>query len=157
MVPVFRGVFLCACLAGPVACGDIGTLWGEDSRAEKERKADVQQAILNKVPIHSVRAVEMGRTRDGFLLTAFGTAPGLGYALPALQARRDGAPGVDGFLEFDFVATEPAPEFQMPQGTARTRALRADLALSERELRGARGIRVLTLTGGVELVFEPSA
>ena len=133
--------------------GDIGTLWGEESSKTKaERAARLQQAQI-KVPITAVRSVELGRTRDGFLITAFGTAPGLGYALPALRVRRSGEPGNDGYIEFDFVASEPAAGFVLPQGTTQTRALRADLAVNLRNLRGAAGIRVLALNGGVQMDF----
>ena len=132
---------------------DVGTLWGEESSREKAvREARLQQTQI-KVPITAVKSVELGRTRDGFLVTAFGTAPGLGYSLPALRARRSGEPGVDGYIEFDFVATEPVPGFQLPPGTSQTRALRADLAVPIRELRGASGIRVLALSGGVQMDF----
>lgn len=133
--------------------GDIGTLWGEESSKTKaERAARLQQAAI-KVPVTAVRSVELGRTRDGFLITAFGTAPGLGFALPALRVRRSGEPGNDGYIEFDFVASEPAPGFTLPTGTTQTRALRADLAVTIRELRGASGIRVLALNGGVQMDF----
>ncbi|MEM7211674.1 MAG: hypothetical protein AAF479_07225 [Pseudomonadota bacterium] len=132
---------------------DIGTLWGEESSREKAlREARLQQAQI-KVPVTAVRSVELGRTRDGFLITAFGTAPGLGFSLPVLRARRSGEPGADGYIEFDFVATEPAPGFELPPGTSQTRALRADLAVPIRDLRGASGIRVLALSGGVQMDF----
>ena len=133
--------------------GDIGTLWGEESsKVKAERAARLRQAAI-KVPVTAVRSVELGRTRDGFLITAFGTAPGLGFSLPALRVRRSGEPGVDGYIEYDFVASEPAQGFSLPQGTTQTRALRADLAVSIRQLRGASGIRVLALNGGVQMDF----
>lgn len=132
---------------------DIGTLWGEESSKQKaERKERLRRAQI-KVPVTAVRSVELGRTRDGFLITAFGTAPALGYALPALVVRRSGEPAADGYIEYDFVASEPAPGFSLPQGTTQTRALRADLAVTIRDLRGASGIRILALAGGVQMDF----
>ncbi|MGD1927071.1 MAG: hypothetical protein ACFB03_23235 [Paracoccaceae bacterium] len=132
---------------------DIGTLWGDESSKQRaERLARLEQAKI-KVPISSVKSVELGRTRDGFLVTAFGTAPGLGYSLPLLRPRRNGEPGLDGYIEFDFVASEPAPGFQRPPGTTQTRAMRADLAIRLDELRGASGLRVLALSGGVQMDF----
>ena len=139
--------------SGGSLLGDIGTLWGEESQKTKAERAARLQAAQIKVPVTAVRSVELGRTRDGFLITAFGTAPGLGYALPALRVRRSGAPGVDGYIEYDFVASEPAPGFNLPQGTTQSRALRADLAVSLQQLRGAAGIRVLALNGGVQMDF----
>lgn len=116
---------------------------------------DSQEAAapVVKVPVQAVRSVELGRTRDGFIITAFGTAPGLGYAQPSLRPRRSGAPGADGFVDFDFVAVQPDPDFKLPQGTTRARALRADLPVTLRNLKGAQGIRVHALAGGVQLTF----
>lgn len=139
--------------SGSTVLSDIGTLWGEESSRERAVREERERRAAIKVPITAVRSVELGRTRDGFLVTAFGTAPGLGYALPALRARRSGEPGADGYIEFDFVASEPAPGFQLPPGTSQTRALRADLAVPIRGLRGASGIRVLALAGGVQMDF----
>ena len=94
--------------------------------------------------------------RDGFLITAYGTAPGLGYSLPHLRPRRDGAPGPDGYVEYDFVATEPPAGFDLPPGTSRTRTLRADLPVKAADLRGVAGIRVQAVQGGVQLDFAPA-
>lgn len=133
---------------------DVGTLWGDESTAEQEARVEVQQAIQVKVPIQAVRSVEMGRTRDGFLISAYGTAPGLGYSLPALRARRGGLPGTDGYIEYDFVAVEPPAGFQLPAGgNTQIRALRADLPVTIGQLQGAAGLRVLALAGGVQMDF----
>lgn len=132
---------------------DIGTLWGEESSADRARRLETEQRIRTKVPVTAVRSVEMGRTRDGFLITAYGTAPGLGYSLPVLRARRGGRPDTDGYVEFDFVATEPAPGAELPPGSSQARALRADLAVQTTDLRGASGIRVLARGGGVQVDF----
>ena len=135
---------------------DLPTIWGGESRADEARREAVQEARTTPVPVEAVRGVEIGRTRDGFLITAYGTAPGLGYALPRLRPRRGGAPGPDGYVEYDFVASEPPPGFDLPPGTARTRTIRADLPVRAAELRGAAGIRVLALRGGAQLDFAPT-
>ena len=109
--------------SGGSLIGDIGTLWGEESQKTKAERAERLRLAQIKVPITAVRSVELGRTRDGFLITAFGTAPGLGYALPALRARRSGEPGADGYIEYDFVASEPAAGFNLPQGTTQAARL----------------------------------
>lgn len=134
---------------------DVDTMWGGESRAEEARREAVVQARTIKIPVDSVSGVELGRTRDGFLITAYGTAPGLGYSLPQLRPRRGGQPGLDGYVEYDFVATEPPPGFALPQGTARTRALRADIAVPAGALVGTRGIRVIGQRGGAQLDFAP--
>lgn len=132
---------------------DADTMWGEESTTEQEAEQARQEAIQATVPIQAVRTVEMGRTRDGFIITAFGTAPGLGYALPSLRVRRGGTPSADGYIEFDFVAVEPPAGFDLPQGTTRARALRADLPVRLEDLQGAAGLRVMALNGGVQMDF----
>ena len=132
---------------------DLNTLWGEESQADRERREAIEGRIRTKVPVTAVRSVELGRTRDGFLITAIGTAPGLGYSLPALRVRRGGRPDAEGYVEFDFVATEPAPGVALPPGTSQARAMRADLAVKLRDLRGASGIRVIARSGGVQMDF----
>ena len=133
--------------------GDVGTLWGEESSADKAEREALEARKNNKVPMEAVRALEVGRTTNGILLTAFGTAPGLGYSLPALRVRRGGRPANDGYLEFDFVATEPAPGLNLPRGDIRSRSVRADLPIDIRALQGVRGLRVHALQGEVQVNF----
>ena len=132
---------------------DLNTLWGGESESDRARRIETAQRIQAKVPITAVRSVELGRTRDGFLITAQGTAPGLGYSLPVLRARRGGRPGTDGYVEFDFVASEPAAGSNLPRGTSQARAMTAVQAVRVNDLRGAAGIRVLALTGGIQVDF----
>lgn len=133
--------------------GDVDTLWGGESQKERaERLSRLEQANV-KVPVSSVGMVEMGRTRDGFLITATGTAPGLGYSLPRLRPRRSGAPGADGYIEFDFVATPPAEGLNLPPGNTQARAIRADLPVKLADLKGAQGIRILAISGGTQIDF----
>lgn len=134
---------------------DIQTIWGGESAAQEAERVAVAEARSVQVPIQSVHAIEIGRTRDGFLVTAHGTAPGLGYAQPTLRPRRGGAPGIDGYIEYDFVATEPPVGFDLPPGTAQTRRIRADLPVSANVLRGVAGVRVMGLQGGAQLDFVP--
>ena len=126
---------------------------GEVDTPLDEEVVEVDRIVTATVPILAVRSVEMGRTRDGFLITAVGTAPGLGYSLPRLRARRGGEAGADGFIEYDFVAVEPRPEFELPPGTIQTRTVRADLPVTLEDLRGAAGLRVVALNGGVQMDF----
>ncbi|MFK7943255.1 MAG: hypothetical protein AB8B85_10135 [Paracoccaceae bacterium] len=149
---IVAGLALGACSTG-TAVDDVGTLWGEQSTAEREAAESRAQAILARIPVQSVQSIEMGRTRDGFLITAMGTAAGLGYSLPTLRVRRQGAPGVDGYIEYDFVAVAPAQGFAFPPGTTQSRAMRADLPVTLRQLQGASGLRVLALNGGVQMDF----
>ena len=155
LIPIIAYLTLGGCSTGTVL-DDIPTVWGGESRAEEARREAVEEARTTPVPIEAVRNVEIGRTRDGFLITAYGTAAGLGYSLPRLRPRRGGAPGPDGYVEYDFVASEPPPGFDLPPGTARTRTIRADLPVKAAELLGAAGIRVLALGNGVQIDFAPT-
>ncbi|MEM8698064.1 MAG: hypothetical protein AAGF44_02785 [Pseudomonadota bacterium] len=134
---------------GLSGCG----LFSDDEEELPEEPTAQELAPTRGVPIQAVREVEIGRTRDGFVITAFGTAPQLGYALPRLRARRDGQPGQDGFIDFDFVASPPAPGLERGAGSLEARALRADVLLRTSELRDAAGIRVHALQGGLQLEF----
>ena len=134
-------------------CSAWDYVWGDDESEDIEAEQAAQAAIKVKVPVQAVRSVEMGRTRDGFLITAYGTAPGLGYSAPALRARRDGAPGADGYIEYDFVAVEPPEGRVYPPGSTQIRSLRADLPVKLEQLQGALGLRVLSLGGGVQMDF----
>ncbi|MEM7056921.1 MAG: hypothetical protein AAF557_04985 [Pseudomonadota bacterium] len=146
MPPVLKTLFLCACILPLAACG----IWSSDDEDDVVLDTNLA-AERNKVPVQSVGKVEIGRTRDGYLITVFGTAPGIGYAAPELRVRRGGQPAADGFLEFDFIAVRPADAATLPPGTTRARAIRADLPISARELSRAAGIRVLALRGGVQV------
>ena len=114
--------------------------------------ADEQQQV-QAVPVSAVRSIEVGRSRDGIVISAFGTAPGLGYGGARLIPRRDGKPNREGFLEFDFVAVPPDPAFELPTGTLEARSIRADLAIKGRNLKNVRGIRVFSAQNGVQFVF----
>ena len=125
------------------ACGndagfaDIGTLWGAEGSADRAAREELAARRANKVPMQTVRGVEIGRTARGILLTAYGTAPSPGFSLPALRVRRDGKPAGDGYLEFDLVASRPAPDTILPPATPRNLEIRADLPIDIRALRAA--------------------
>lgn len=153
---IWGGVTACALLAGcstGTFLDDTGTLLGNPSEAERIAAEKRAAEVRAKVPVLAVRSVEIGRTRDGFLITALGTAPGLGYSVPGLRARRGGAPGSDGFIEYDFVAAAPPEGTELPPGNTQSRSLRADLPVSLTQLQGAAGIRVLATSGGVQMDF----
>ena len=115
--------------------------------------ASTELATPALVPVQAVRSIEVGRTRDGIVVSAFGTAPGLGFGAPQLIARRDGKPNRDGFLEFDFVAQPPDPGFDLPAGTLEARAIRADLPIRGKSLNNVRGLRVFAANNGVQFIF----
>ena len=146
------GLMLGGCSTG-TAIDDLKTLWGGESRAEKKAKEKETARIQRKVPMQTVGSVEIGRTRDGILITAHGTAPGLGYSLPVLQARRDGKPGKDGYIEYDLVASAPPEGSNLPPGNERARRIRADLPVRAAQLAGVKGIRVMALNGAVQVDF----
>ncbi len=126
-------------------------LFGDDE--EEAAAAAATPAIVDPESVVAVQRVEIGRTRKGVVLAAFGTAPGLGYSRPRLVPRRDGEPGPDGYLDFDFVLDPPPATLTLPQGTTRARAVRADVEILIDRARAARGVRVHAEVGGVQMPF----
>jgi hypothetical protein len=124
-----------------------------DSDDEEEAVAIQRAAAARYVPIEVVRDVEIGRTRNGYVITARGVAPGLGHSAPELRARREGKAGPDGFIDFDFVARAPDPNLNLGQGAAQARMVRADLHVTARELQNAVGIRIHGISGGLQMLF----
>lgn len=143
-LPILLALFA---TGGLSACGLFG---GEEEPTPVEQAAEAERRAE---PVQALQRIEIGRTRSGYVITAFGTAPGTGYGGAALRARRDGSPGPDGFLDFDFVAVPPDPAFNLPQGTISARAIRADVQVTERQLRGVQGFRVHTLTNAGQILL----
>ena len=152
MIRPFRVPRLVACVlavALPLAgCSVFGS-------EEEETAAEPGPAVVERGPVQvqAVRRLELGRTRDGIVITAFGTAPGIGYAGPRLEPRREGAPASDGLIDYDFVAVPPDPGFGLPTGRASAREIRADRFVSLDELQGSRGIRVHGRDRSVRVLF----
>jgi len=120
---------------------------------EEVTAADEAAAAALYDPVETVRDIEIGRTRDGYVITALGYAPGLGYGAPELRARREGKAGPDGFIDFDFVAQAPDPNFNLGRGSLAARSVRADLQVTLDQLQGSIGIRVHGVRGGVQMHF----
>lgn len=140
-------LFLVLALTLPAACSVFGS---DEEEAAPQAAATVEQIVQ---PVESVRGIEIGRARDGVVITAYGIAPGLGYSAPRLRERRNGRLGTDGYLDFDFVADAPDRGFALPKGEPQARILRADRLISIEVLRGAAGIRVHGASGGQQIAF----
>ncbi|HUF57554.1 MAG TPA: hypothetical protein VMM55_13445 [Thermohalobaculum sp.] len=141
---VFVRLILAVLLLAPFsACSAFG---GDDA----PEPADVVEPAVR--PVEEIRGIEIGRTRDGIVVTAFGIAPTLGYADPRLEARRGGLIAEDGFLDFDFVATLPDPAAAVA-GDPAARLLRADRLIAIEAARQARGLRIHGVSGGRAVVF----
>jgi len=139
-----------AALAAALALGGCSWFGSDDA----EEAAAEQVVTAERVaPVETVRDVEIGRTRNGYVITAHGLAPGLGYGVPELRPRRQGKPGSDGFIDFDFVAQAPDASLNLGTGAVEARSVRADLHVTERELRGAAGIRIHAVSGGLQMRF----
>lgn len=147
---ILRAMAVVLCL--PVALPGCSWLGFGDDEPEPSAEAPAAPEVQPEI-VQSVRKLEIGRTRDGVMLTAYGTGTGLGYSLPRLRARRDGKPGPDGMIDYDFIANPPDPGFNLGTGTVKARALRADLPVKVTELEGARGIRVHGRERGVQILF----
>lgn len=140
----FARLILAVLLLAPLAgCSVFGG--GE----EPEPVEVIEPAVR---PVDEIRGIEIGRTRDGIVVTAFGLAPTLGYADPRLEARRGGRVAEDGFLDFDFVGTIPDPAAAVP-GNPEARLLRADRLITIEAARQAKGLRIHGVRGGRAVVF----
>jgi hypothetical protein len=123
-------------------------------KSDDAKKTDAQAVAADPyVPVESVSTIEIGRTRNGVAITAFGIAPALGFGGAELRPRRDGAPGSDGILDFDFVARAPDAGFNLGEGAIEARAIRADVLLTPGQLQGALGIRIHAASGGLQMMF----
>ena len=122
-----------------------------------EDPPDPETLLPAKVAVQRIETLELGRLADGYVLTAFGVAPGGGYYQPELRVRYEGATAADGFYEFDFLVRPPdAPEAYAAAPEA-ARRVRADIALTIAELRAARGVRVWSATDGNRMTAVLSA
>jgi hypothetical protein len=128
------------------------SLFGSDDDSEVVA-AEQAAAQTRYEPIEAILNIEIGRTRNGYVITAQGIAPGLGYGAPELRARREGNAGPDGIIDYDFVAQAPDPRLNLGAGSVTARAIRADLLVTAREIQGAAGIRVHGLKGGIQMTF----
>lgn len=123
--------------------------------SDKDKKEEAAAAVPADpyVPVETVRNIEIGRTRDGIAVSAYGVAPGLGFGAPQLRPRRDSKPGPDGYVDFDFVAKAPDARFELGTGGVAARGVRADIFLTPRDLTGVLGIRIHGATGGLQMQF----
>ena len=140
-----------AAIAAVLALGGCSLFGSGDDEAAVA--AEQAEAASLYVPVEVVRHIEIGRTRNGYAITARGEAPGLGHGAPELRARREGKAGPDGFIDYDFVARAPDPGLNLGQGSVQARMIRADLHVTARELQGAVGIRIHGVSGGLQMLF----
>ncbi|GMG81308.1 hypothetical protein LNKW23_05210 [Paralimibaculum aggregatum] len=148
-----RLIWTMAAAAALAALGGC-SLFGSDEAEGEAAPPEVLSAIeVQTENVQAVQRLEIGRTRAGLMLTAYGTAPGLGFSNPRLVARRGGAPASDGMLDYDFVVDTPPRGLTMPPGTLKARAVRADAELQIDTARTARGVRVHATVGGVQMFF----
>lgn len=134
---LFAALALSACDMGPIF---------DPEKAEAERLA----ALPAKVPVDRIETLELGRLYDGYVLTAFGLAPGAGYYQPELRIRYDGRPAADGFYEYDFIVRPPADAAALAGAPEAARRMRADVTMPVAMLRGARGVRVWSSRDSIE-------
>lgn len=119
---------------------------------------DMDEVGVKQV-VARVARLEIGRTHDGFILTAYAEADGVGWSRPQLRPRT-GTVGPDGFFEFDFVASPAAPPKPKkgkppppPPPPGLTQKLRADTPVSDALMENARGVRVFGAQAGAEISF----
>ncbi|MEM6945928.1 MAG: hypothetical protein AAF416_16295 [Pseudomonadota bacterium] len=145
-----RRALIAAFAASPMALLGGCSLFGDDEEEVAEAQAVLER---RREPVENVGRVEVGRTRNGFAVSAYGVAPTTGFSQPILSLRRDGSLALDGFLEFDFLALAPDPGLAMPRGQIAARRIRADRVLKPDELQGARGLRIFALRNASSFEF----
>lgn len=138
-------------IAVALSLGGCGLFGGDD--AEEAAAAEQAAVEASYEPVVEVRDIEIGRIRNGLVITAVGTAPGVGYSRPELRPRREGQAGPDGYLDFDFVARAPRQPPATSDAPARARSVRADRLIEINDLRGVRGIRIHAAEGGMLMNF----
>jgi hypothetical protein len=154
-----------AALAGAAALALAGCESGTDYTPDlrvlepsqpREPEMEMPEEVVTR-PVAEVLSVELGAMRRGRLLLVEGAAPATGWFLPRLQPRREGRPGPDGFLDFDFVAAPPALNggAESPRGTPAQRRLKAARPLTPEDLAGAVGVRVHAGGGAAARRFVP--
>jgi len=146
-----NAAFAAVAIATALAVGGCSLFKSDDGKKDAAAKTAPAEPIYE--PITALQQLEIGTTRNGYVITAFGYAPGIGYGSPHLQPRRDGKPATDGYLDYDFVAEAPDPALNLGTGDAPARAIRADLLLKPSELVDVAGIRVHSLQGGLAINF----
>lgn len=115
-----------------------------------EEAAEAEASLPPKIAVNRIENLELGRLFDGFMLTAFGIAPGTGYYQPELRPRYGGRPGPDGLFEYDFVVRPPSNPSLGADAPITARLVRADIELTPEMLRGSRGVRVWSARDSVE-------
>lgn len=142
------GKFRWAAVAISAALAVTGCSAFDDS--ENDASAASQPQAAPKVPVDMIENLELGRLHNGYMLTAFGFAPGGGYYEPELRIRYDGRPTVDGFYEFDFLIRAPDDLSLFANSPMPARRVRGDYALPVDMLRGAVGVRIWSARDSVE-------
>lgn len=144
MTPIlpFRRDAAALALAALAACG------GGDEEAAPQRTRVYPDRVGKRI-VATVDRLEIGRTADGFMLTALGATDGLGWTAAQLRPAEP-PPGREGWAVFDLVALPPAS----PEGPPGARgAVRADTPLDPALVGQVEGVFVRALDGAVEGVF----
>lgn len=107
-----------------------------------------------KRPVTGAIAIDLGRTFDGYMLTATATADAVGWSGGELR-QRGVAP--DGFLDIDFVALPPAAEALIAEAAtprpASARRVVAFTQLTLADLQPLAGVRVRGRDGTTTVAF----
>lgn len=139
-----------AVLVGMTALGLAACSDGLDDGEDLIPLTAEEEVLPDKVAVQRIETLELGRLYDGYMLAAFGIAPGAGYYQPELAPRFGGRVGPDGFYEFDFVVRPPEDVSAGAAAPESARAVRADFELTTEMLRVSRGVRVWSARESVE-------
>ncbi len=149
---------LALALATLAGCTISGGGPGDPLSTESRQLQEAYVASLRE-PTPRVTGLELGRMRDGFLLSAFAQTATQGWSAALLRPRTP-LMAADGMLEFDFVAAPPQPDTDKasaagPEETQaepprRPATLRADRVLAPSLVAEAVGVRVFAREGSIE-------
>lgn len=133
-------------MAAALAAALTAAACADDPAPEAAAPPPADEAVT-RVAVDQALTAEIGRTHDGFVLSATGLAQGVGWRAARLRPVTVVA-GPDGFIEFVLVAEPPAARDPGLQ-----QRIRADTVLAPEQLAFARGARVSARAGTAETLF----
>jgi hypothetical protein len=148
-----RFLLRCALLVPVGACSysvEVGSLNPFGSGEDPALPVTVPE--IERDPVASVEAMEIGRGHRGWLVQATGYTDVVGYYSPLLRLRDGGRPAADGMIELEFVARPPEAT-SLDSAELVARRIIAAQFIPDDIAKGARGVRVLAGGNHVEKAF----
>jgi hypothetical protein len=117
---------------------------------DRDEPAPPPQPLVPAAPARGVAMriddIEIGRTFDGYAISATGTFTGRGWTLPGLRIRDEEGLGPDGYLDLELTAQVP-PTVAPAEGETR---MTGHALVRNAQVAGAKGVRVGAWSGSEE-------